>query len=213
MYIIQRIYNYIISSSGSDEEKIKVWDFKGNKLEEINNSKERTGFIDNYYSPKNDKYYIIIANYGNIKSYDFEFNELYKTYKDDSEEINDHGNFVIYDKDEELNNILILIDSCYDGYIRLWDFHNEDLLKKIKCCKMSYQLRNICLNYDQQYLFIVCEKENSIKIIDLTQKKVITSIKVKNNELLMVKSINHHIYGNCILTKGILDDNITLWTP
>jgi WD40 repeat protein len=211
----EKFNNYIISSSGSDEENIRVWDFRGNKLKEINNSKERTGFIDNYYSSKNDKYYIIIANYGNIKSFDFKSNELYKIYEDNSEEKNDHCNFVIYNKDEVLNNCLILIDSCYDGYIRLWDFDKGNLLKKIKCCEKDFNLRNICLIENTKFLFIICDKESNIKIIDLTQNKIITCIKVntKNNELLTIKSIKHNLYGNCILTKGILTDNIKLWTP
>ena len=61
--------NYIISSSGSDLENIRLWDFKGNKIKEINNSKERTGYIDIYHSLNKDLNYIIIANYGNIQSY------------------------------------------------------------------------------------------------------------------------------------------------
>ena len=203
--------NFIISSSGSDEENIRVWDFKGNKIREISASKERTGFIDVYYCSKNDISYIIIGNYGNIKSYDFESNELYKIYQDNSEEKNDHTNFVIYEKEKEKNEI-ILIDSCFDGYIRFWDFHNSNLIKKIKCCKTNNNLRNICLSYDEKYLFIVCDSENNLKIIDLKQMKIITCIKVKNVNFLSVKCIKNDIYGHCILTKGLLNDCIKLWT-
>ena len=202
--------NYIISSSGSDFENIRIWDYKGNKVKEINNSKERTGYIDVYHFSTNDLNYIIIANYGNIKSYIFESNELYKIYQDNSEEKNDHSNFIIFDKEKPKNEI-ILIDSCFDGYIRLWDFHNEILLKKIKCCKNEIQLRTICLN-DDNYLFIACDKENNIKIIDLYQRNIISCVKVKTNEILTIKAINHNIYGNCILVKGILKDNIKLYT-
>lgn len=201
--------DYIISSSGSDEEKIRVWDFKGNKIREINDSKERTGFMDVYYSQKYNISYVIIGNYGNIKSFNFDIDELYKTYYDKDEEKNDHTNFIIYD-----NNCykIILIDSCLDGYIRLWDFHSSDLIKKIKCSNINYSLRNICLSEDKKFLFSVCSNENSIKIIDLNQKKVITCIKVKTNELISIKSIENKLYGSCILLKGILNDYIQLWS-
>lgn len=204
--------NFILSSSGSDFENVRVWDFNGNKIQEINNSKERTAYIDTFHSLKDDIYYIIIANYGNIKSFIFGANELYKIYQDNSEEKNDHTNFIIYDKGKEINKI-ILIDSCFDGFIRLWDFHNGKLLKKIKCCKAPSKLRNICLSGQNQYLFIACDNENNIKIIDLSQKKIITCIKVKLNELLSIKIIKHNLYGNCMLVKGFLSNNIQLWTP
>lgn len=203
--------NFILSSSGSDFENVRVWDFNGNKIQEINNSKERTGYIDTFHSLKDDIYYIIIANYGNIKSFVFGANELYKTYQDNSEEKNDHTNFIIYAQVKEKNN-LILIDSCFDGYIRLWDFHKEQLLKKIKCCKEPSKLRNICLSEDINYLFIACDNENNIKIIDLSQKKIITCIKVKIKELISIKNIKHTLYGNCILIKGFLNNNIQLWS-
>ena len=202
--------DFILSTSGSDLEKIRVWDFKGNKIMEINDSNERTGFIDIYQSLDNNASYIIIGNYGNIKSFIFESNELYKVYCDNSEEKNDHTNFIIYDKDKY--NI-ILIDSCLDGYIRLWDFHNTNLFKKIKCLnKPDVFLRNICLSENKKYLFVVCDTENSIKIIDLQIYCVITCIKVNTKELLSIKNIKHNIYGNCFLSKGVLNDNIKLWT-
>jgi WD40 repeat protein len=200
--------NYIFSSSGSDEERIRVWDFKGNKILEIKDSKERTGYIDVYHSQEKNISYVIIGNYGNIKSFDFNKNELYKIYCDNSEMKNDHPNFVIYEKE---NSEIILIDSCYDGFIRLWDFHSAILVKKIRCSKNNYSLKNICLSEDNKYLFTVCSNENDIKIIDLNQKAIITCIKVKANELLSIKTIRHNIYGSCILTKGVLNDNIKLW--
>ena len=202
--------NYIISSSGSDEENIRVWDDRGNKIKEIINSKERTGFIDNYYSVKKDKYYIVIANYGNIKSYDFISNELYKTYEDNSEEKNDHINFIIYDKNEELNNTIILIDSCYDGYIRLWDFDIGILLKKIKCSNLDNKLRNICLSENKRYLFTACDNNCYIKIIDLYQNKITTCIKVKETDFFTIKLIQHNLYGEYVITKGFLKDSIKL---
>ena len=99
--------NYILSSSGSDEEKIRVWDFRGNKITEINDSKERTGFIDVYHSYENNISYVIIGNYGNIKSFVLNKNELYKIYYENCEKKNEHPNFIIYENE---NNKIILID-------------------------------------------------------------------------------------------------------
>lgn len=204
--------NFILSSSGSDWENIRVWDTRGNKVREILDSKERTGIIDTYYCSENDISYIIIGNYGNVKSYSFQENKLYKNYQDNSEEKNDHINVVIYDNEKD-NNKTILIDSCFDGYVRFWDFHSANLLNKIKCSGNDYNLRYLCLSYDKKYLFVVCDEEKKyIKIIDLYSWKIVTCIQVKSQSILNLKIIKHNLYGYCVLSKGILNENIKLWT-
>ena len=57
-------------------ELIKIYDFNGNKIKEINNSNENTFIIDSYYDIKSNKNYIISGNIGYCKSYDFKNNKL-----------------------------------------------------------------------------------------------------------------------------------------
>ena len=102
--------NYIITSQyrkylGNISELIKVFDFKGNKIKEINNSDDRTCFIDTYYDIKLSKNYIITGNYNYIKSYDFIKNNIYHIYCDDDKQ--NHYSTSIINK----NGLIQLIES------------------------------------------------------------------------------------------------------
>ena len=73
--------NYIITSNRSKwdlPEQIKVLNFSGNKIKEINNSNEQTFFIDTYYDKLLREKYIITANVSYAKSYDYRNNKVYK---------------------------------------------------------------------------------------------------------------------------------------
>ena len=76
--------NYIIVSNTNYcfPEPIKVYDFKGNKIKEINDSCDDTFYIDNFYDKKTSKNYIITGNEGFIKSYDYNENKLFYKYSD-----------------------------------------------------------------------------------------------------------------------------------
>ena len=55
---------------------MKIFDYNGNKIKEINNSNEITKFIDIfYYDNKLSKIYILIVNKGYNKSYNYNKNE------------------------------------------------------------------------------------------------------------------------------------------
>ena len=107
-------------------DSIKLFDFNGKKIEEINNSNDCTVLIDTYYDNKSSKIYILTANNNNVKSYDYKKNKIYNTYEDI---INDkcHRSIIIYEND----NIIKLVESSQDGIIRIWNFHSGKLLKKI----------------------------------------------------------------------------------
>ena len=61
------VYNYIITCNDNYEltEKIKVINYKLKKVEEINDSNDRTDFIDTYYNDNiKSNIYIITGNLG-----------------------------------------------------------------------------------------------------------------------------------------------------
>ena len=67
--------NYIISSNCNflgDSEPIKIFDFNGYKIGEINYSNEQTFFIDTYNDNINKKVLILTGNINHVKSYDFQ---------------------------------------------------------------------------------------------------------------------------------------------
>ena len=116
---------YILTSNIFGKEPIKVFNIKGIKIKEINNSKDEVSYIDIYYDNQSSKPYVLTGNIGFVKSYDYNNNKVYHTYND-----NDHANhYSLRIKNE--NNLIKLIESSEDGNIRIWDFHTGKLLNKI----------------------------------------------------------------------------------
>ena len=195
---------YIITSNCAFEnnsEQIKVFDFNGNLIKEINDSNEETYFIDNYYDDILSFNYIISGNKNYVKSYDFNKNELYRKYYD--KDNGGHGSIII-NNDEKL---IKLIDSCDDGYIRIWDFHSGALINKIEVTKKC--LYGICL-WNNNYLFVGCS-DKTIKLIELHNKSIIKSLKGHNDVVLTIRKINHPRYGEALISQGAGDDQIKLW--
>ena len=140
--------NYILTSNCNlygDSDPIIVYDINGKKFKQIKDSYESTSFIDTYFD-KSEKCYIITGNSNFVKSYDYIINEEYNKYSDNYN--NNHLSVII----NETEKITKLIESCYDGYIRVWDFNTAVLLNKIKIGDWLY---GICL-WNDSYLFVGC---------------------------------------------------------
>jgi hypothetical protein len=194
---------YIISSNScsGDSENIKVFDLKGEKIKEINNSNDTTNYIDIYYDNKSSKNYILTCNEGYIKSYDYNNNDVYKQYSDNEE---NGGYSAIIRENNEISEI---IESSYDGFIRIWNFHSAELLKKIKINDDC--LKEICM-WNNEYIFVGCE-DKTIKIIDINNEKIIKDLKGHKNEVISIKIINHPKYGKSLISQGSGNDSIKLW--
>ena len=198
-FLMDNKQNFIITSNNRSSELIKVYDFKGNRIKDINNSTEEIVFIDTYYDKQLFKNFIIACTNNYTKSFDYNKNEIYKIYSDN----NEPSNVVIYNKKE----IVEMIESNYDGNIRIWNFHSGLLLNKIKVCKNS--LREICL-WDKEYLFVGCDDE-SIKLVEYNNGKVIKELKGHNNKVLSLKMVILPQYGKCLLSQAPYIDSIKLW--
>jgi len=196
--------NYIISSNCSDNsnrEPIKVFDLNGNKIKEINDSCDDTIFIDTYYDKKSSINYILTGNNCFVKSYNYNENTVYHKYFD--EKYYDQTCIIIKD----FGDIIKLIESSGNGYIRIWDFHLGLLLNKIKASEVY--IYSICL-WSNDYLF-VGSREKAIIIIELKSGTIIKKIENNNKDIVTIKKINHPQYGECLITKGKYDDQIKLW--
>ena len=84
-FLINNYESSIITCNISNQEPIKVFDFKGNKKKEINDSKDISYFIDVYYDNNLFKNYIITSNENDVKSYDYNENKLYHQYSNNKE--------------------------------------------------------------------------------------------------------------------------------
>ena len=195
---------YIVSSNYVlfyDSGPIKIFDFNGTKLKEINDSKRDVCFIDTYYDKKSSINYIVSGNIDSVYSYDFVNNKIYNKYDDNDKQF--HRNIII----KEYNKTVNLIESSDDGNIRIWNFHNSLLLNRIKV--NDNPLNGICL-WEKDYLFVGC-RENKIKLVDLNSGKIVLILEGHNNNISTIKAINHPLHGKCLLSQGWLKDQIKIW--
>ena len=197
---------FIVTSNSNNVDKcklIKVYDLKGNEIKEINNSKDDTYFIDCYNDNKNNKSYIITGNFFDVKSYDFNDNNIYKKYSDQFSKV--HSCVIINDKDKE-NEEVELIESCKDGSVRIFKFHTGELLKRIEVSKNT--LFELCL-WNNESLFVGCGEE-IIKLIDIKKGKVIKTL-TDFNSVIGLKKLIHPQHGECLLSQGNEIEQIMLW--
>ena len=159
--------NYIVTScmnwSNNSSKSIKVFDFEGKLIKEINDSKLSVIHIDIYFDPKFSKNFIIACSRGCVKTFDYDENKLYKIFHEENDkEINDgklYNDFVMRNNKE--NTEIICLKR--DGKIRIWNFHSGELIKKIGV--NSQFTSGICL-WKNDYLFVACGN-NTIKKFDL----------------------------------------------
>ena len=104
-------------------------------------------------------------------------------------------------------NIVKLIESSTGGYIRIWNFHSNLLLNKIKCYEKLY---GICL-WNDNYLFTGCS-DKTVKLIDLENELIIKSLTTHDDIVITVKKIIHPKYGECLISQNWGKSKIKLWT-
>ena len=100
-----------------------------------------------------------------------------------------------------------LIESSCDGNIRIWGFHSGILLKIINVSNSG--LNGISL-WDEDFLFIGCD-DKKIKILDLKKMNIIKNLIGHNNEVITIKKIIHPLFGECLISQGLENDQIKLW--
>ena len=204
---------YIITSDLSllgKSEPIKVFDLKGNKINEIKYSNDMTYYVDTYYENKNNvlNAYIIAGNPGFTKSYLYNANKLYHKYWERDcldRTLNNFESIIVNNKEE----IVKIICCNHIGKILVYDFHKNILLNKILIDNKYKCFTGICL-WDNNYL-LAGSDDDTIKIIDLKNGKIIKSLIGHNNCVTCVKTFFHSRYGKCLLSKGEEDEQIKLW--
>ena len=192
------IVSYVFLSK--EEDSIEVYDFEGKLIKKIDDSNHASNFIEIYYDKKSLTNYIITGNTYYSKSYNFSTNKLYHKYQEKNY-LETHSVRVIEDE-----IIVKLIESCGDGYIRIWNFHTAILLKKINC----NDFLNCSCIWNNSLLFVGCDKK-AIKLVNLKDGKIIKELLGHNGYVLDLKKINHPKYGECLLSQGDEKSPIKLW--
>ena len=199
---------YIITSNRNKQgncESIKIFDFNGYITKEINNSKEQTYFIDTYNDNIFSKIFIITGNIGFVKSYDYNKGDVYHKYNDYDSNSASFCHFSVVVKN--FNGKIKLMESCFDGILRIWNFHTGILINKIKINDKG--LRGICL-WNDDYIFIGCDDKN-IKLLELKNELIVKSYSGHINEVITVKKIVHPLLGECLLSQNGGESKIKLW--
>ena len=203
-FIKENDQDYIVTSNSnypSNPEPIKVFDFYGDQKKEIKYSNDNAFSIESYYDKKLSNNYIITGNRGYVKSYDYDKNKKYKKYYDSDNK--SHKSIIIYNS----NDIVKMVESSYDGNIRLWNFHTGELLNKINISDNA--LYGICM-WNDEYLFVGCE-DKEIKLIDLNKGIITKNLIGHNSEVLTLKKIFIPQIGNILISQGWHEDKIKLW--
>lgn len=197
-------HEYIISCCSSEESEIKIYDFSGNYIKSLHDSKQKDFFIDNIKDKKNSSIYIITGNYGYIKSYDYNKNKIYHKYKD-----NDGNSRHCCIKFNLGKDKVKLIDSCWgDDFIRIWDFHLGTIITKIKT--NGNNIKSLCI-YNDVFIFVSCDK-HTIKLIDIINKNIVKTFNIHNNWVCTIYKLNSEKYGEFLISGGLgIDEMIKIW--
>ena len=197
---------YIVSSNWNftNVEKIKVFNLKGEKIKEINDSEDKAAvFITSFYDIKNLKNYIITGNDGYIRSYDYYENKAYNKYEK-NKITNSYYCLII----KYFESMLYIISSNFDGYIGIWDFHSKENIFTIYGGNKG--LIGICF-WDDTYI-INGAADKLLRVIDLKKRKIIKEFTGLKDILCTIQKIKHPVYGECLITQGLLNDQIKLWS-
>lgn len=197
--------NYILTSTDSKTNLIKIIDFTGKKIKFINDSKNKTYFIDYYYDNSLSKPFVITGNDFFIESFDYKKNEKYHTYYDKNHDNFQHERIIIYNSDK----ITKIIESTLIDGIKIWDFHSGKMLQTIFEPLGLGGKYDICL-WNNDYLFIgVGEK---LKLVEIKKGKVVKELVRLKGPLITIKKTVHPKYGECLLFNSLDDTKIFLWT-
>ena len=193
-----------------DFDPIKIYDLKGKKISEIDNSNHNTNFITTYYDNEVSNF-LITGNDGFIKSYDINHNanyttfvdQIYENYSNSQNLSQSYRSAVVISN----GNITMLIGSHDDGDIRIWNFYTIKFIKKIK--SGNNPLRGIC-KWNENYIFIG-SKDKTIKIVDINNGKIVKSIGGHQSTVLSLKVINLGKSGYCLASQGMGKGEINFW--
>ena len=195
-YIVTCNSNYTVGT-----ENIKVFNLKGEKVKEINNSNEDSLYIDAYYEKELGKAYIIVCTKNYIKAYDYYENKLHHKYYENN---NGHHFSAFINKEKGITK---LIESCSsDGFIRIWNFHYGNLLCRINT---DSKICSLCL-WNNNYLFSGT-LDGKILIIDLNNQIVVKIFQGHKNWVNYIRKFKNNKYGECLITQGF-DDQIQIWS-
>ena len=159
--------------------------------------------MDTYYDDTELRYFLISGEMKCVKAYELNTHQLVRTYID-TNSFAEHLSAFLYKN----HDVTELVECEFYGYIRIWNFHSGNLIKKIEICKRT-PLVSMCL-WNKNYLFVSCV-DYTIKLVDFKNYNFIKSFHGHNNEVCTLKKIIHPNHGECLLSQGLCNEQIKMW--
>jgi len=188
-------------------ENIKVWDFKGALVNQINTTTDYTYYINVWYDDKNNNeknnIFLINANSKDVKIYDFRTGLVYKTFYNTEQQSAWHMCALV----EYISQKPYLFESDGQGNLRVWEIETQSVFKKVSV--EGINLRGICL-WNELYV-LVAGTDKTVKVINYMQEKLEGVLDANNNILCTLDKIHHPLHGECLFTGGI-DGKIKMFT-
>ena len=195
--------SYIFTSN--DNGCIKIYGMDQKFIKNMSKTENNeTYFLDTYYDERELKYFLIAGEMKCVKSYELSTHQLFRTYLD-TNSYAEHTSAFVY---KNLRNAE-LVECEFYGYIRIWNFHSGTLIKKIEVCK-RIPLVSMCL-WNNNYLLASCV-DYTIKLIDFKNHNFIKGFSGHENEVCTIKKIVHPTLGECLISQGLANEQIKMWT-
>ncbi len=186
-------------------ENIKVWDFQGTLITQINTTADYTYFLNIWYDERSgsSNIYIINANSKDVKIYEYRTGKVYKIFYNTDQQSTWHMSALV----ENIAQKPYLFETDGYGNLRVWDIETQSIFKKVFV--EGINLRGICFWNDLYVL--VAGTDKTVKVINYMQEKLEGVIDANNNILCTIDKIHHPMHGECFFTGGI-DGKIKMFT-
>ena len=112
-----------------------------------------------------------------------------------------------YHRDIKINKEKDEIIELWNTEIRIWDFHNAKLIKKISV--NDFDLYSVCI-WDNNYLYVGSD-DKSIKLIEINGESVVKCLTGHDKTIIFLEKIFIPEYGECLISLGNKDDQIRMW--
>ena len=192
-------YIFIVAANKSDY--IKVYNSTGDFYKNLGNNDEYRFYIET--DEINDNKYIISGGNKGVNIFNYPSFSNYYCFKEGNDS-SCHN----YAKIIKINNAFNIIDSGDSNIIRIWDFKNKNLIKRITSDSSSYLYGFILIN--NLYL-IIGSDDKEIKVFDINNGILVTKFSKHTSNVIGVKLIKDKD-NNTYFVSSSGDNNMYLWS-